>query len=328
LANPTTNYGFVLPTPTDLVTDLPADFDVALQGVDTRIKALNPSTTLGDTDYGSAVANVNTRLPIGTTGQILSVVAGVPAWVANDVGDITAVTAGTGISGGGASGDVTVTNSMATAIDAKGDLVPGTGADAFARLAVGANNTVLTADSTAATGMKWAAAAAGSGMVHLKTATFSGVADTGASFDSLFTSAYDNYLVVWNCSGTPSSNLQIQFRYAGPTTQVLTYLWLLNDIEGAGPTSTLSRNVSDTQIRVTKYLGTSAYASKGVMQLNGVLSAGSRPSYNWQAFVPEYDYWALGGGFQSTSRVYTGLLLKASAGNISGTVSVYGLVNA
>jgi hypothetical protein len=80
MANPTTNYGFVLPTPTDLVTDLPADFDVALQGVDTRLKALNPSTTLGDIEYASATANTNTRLGIGTSGQILSVSGGVPAW--------------------------------------------------------------------------------------------------------------------------------------------------------------------------------------------------------------------------------------------------------
>jgi hypothetical protein len=45
---------------------------------------------------------------------------------------------------------------MATAIDAKGDLVAGTGADAFSRLAVGADATVLTADSAEATGLKWA----------------------------------------------------------------------------------------------------------------------------------------------------------------------------
>jgi hypothetical protein len=83
------------------------------------------------------------------------------AWVASGAtGDIEGVTAGTGISGGGTSGTVTITNSMSTAIDAKGDLVAGTGADAFSRLAVGANNTVLTADSAEATGLKWVAASA------------------------------------------------------------------------------------------------------------------------------------------------------------------------
>jgi hypothetical protein len=85
------------------------------------------------------------------------------AWVSSGAtGDIEGVTAGVGISGGGTSGTVTVTNSMATAIDAKGDLIGGTGADTFARLAVGANDTVLTADSSTATGLKWAAAAGGS----------------------------------------------------------------------------------------------------------------------------------------------------------------------
>jgi len=82
MANPTTNYGFVLPTPTDLVTDLPADFDVALQGVDTRLKALQPGTTLGDLAYSSATANTNTRLAIGSTGNVLTVAGGVPTWAA------------------------------------------------------------------------------------------------------------------------------------------------------------------------------------------------------------------------------------------------------
>ena len=80
MANPTTNYGFVLPTSSDLVTDLPADFDVALQGVDTRLKALQPGTTAGDLAYSSATANTNTRLGIGSTGQILTVAGGVPTW--------------------------------------------------------------------------------------------------------------------------------------------------------------------------------------------------------------------------------------------------------
>jgi hypothetical protein len=47
-------------------------------------------------------------------------------------------------------------------LDAKGDLIVATGNDSPNRLAVGANDTVLTADSTEATGMKWAAAASSS----------------------------------------------------------------------------------------------------------------------------------------------------------------------
>ena len=108
------------------------------------------------------------------------------AWVASGAtGDIEGVTAGIGISGGGTSGTVTVTNSMATAIDAKGDLVPGTGADTFSRLAVGANDTVLTADSAQATGLKWATPSAGStnvaGKNNILNSAFN-VAQRGTSF--------------------------------------------------------------------------------------------------------------------------------------------------
>ena len=84
------------------------------------------------------------------------------AWAASGAtGDIEGVTAGTGISGGGTSGTVTITNSMATEIDAKGDLIVGTGADAFARLAVGTNGHTLVADSVETTGLKWVAPAGG-----------------------------------------------------------------------------------------------------------------------------------------------------------------------
>jgi len=46
-------------------------------------------------------------------------------------------------------------------VDAKGDLIVATGSDAVARLAVGTNTYVLVADSSEATGLKWAAATAG-----------------------------------------------------------------------------------------------------------------------------------------------------------------------
>jgi hypothetical protein len=103
----------------------------------------------------------------------------------NFAADINGITAGTGITGGGTSGTVTVTNEMATAINAKGDLVGGTGADTFARLAVGTNGHVLTADSVETTGMKWAAPAAGGKVAQVlsttKTDTFSASIASGAS---------------------------------------------------------------------------------------------------------------------------------------------------
>jgi hypothetical protein len=71
---------------------LPADFDVALQGVDTRLKALNPATTLGDLNYASSTANTNTRLGIGTSGQVLAVSGGgVPAWTTPSAGAVALI---------------------------------------------------------------------------------------------------------------------------------------------------------------------------------------------------------------------------------------------
>jgi hypothetical protein len=73
----------------------------------------------------------------------------------NASADIQGVTAGTGLSGGGTSGTVTLTNDMATTIDAKGDLVVGTGADTYSRLATGNAGETLVADSSTSTGLRW-----------------------------------------------------------------------------------------------------------------------------------------------------------------------------
>ena len=85
------------------------------------------------------------------------------AWVGvSGAGDVTEVQAGTGISVASGTGPIpVVTNTMATAVDAKGELIVGTGADTFARLAVGTNGHTLVADSSVSpTGLKWAAPAA------------------------------------------------------------------------------------------------------------------------------------------------------------------------
>jgi hypothetical protein len=182
MANPTTNYGFVLPTSSDLVTDLPADFDVALQGVDTRLKALQPGTTLGDLAYSSATANTNTRLPIGTNGQVLAVSGGVPAWT---------------------------TTSDVTPLTTKGDLFTFTTVDA--RIGVGANGTVLTADSAEATGLKWATAAAG-GLTLLSTTTLTGTSVTVSSISG----SYKN-LFVYAKNVNTSGNDYVRVRLNGDT---------------------------------------------------------------------------------------------------------------
>jgi hypothetical protein len=104
----TTNYGWTTPDDTALVKDGAAAIRTLGTSVDTTTKALNPSTTLGDIEYRSSTANTNTRLGVGSTGQVLTVAGGVPSWATPTTGDIEGVTAGTGLSGGGTSGTVSV----------------------------------------------------------------------------------------------------------------------------------------------------------------------------------------------------------------------------
>jgi hypothetical protein len=76
----TTNYGWTTPADTDLVKDGASAIRTLGTAIDTSTKNLNPSTTLGDIEYRSSTSNTNTRLGIGTTGQVLTVSGGVPAW--------------------------------------------------------------------------------------------------------------------------------------------------------------------------------------------------------------------------------------------------------
>ena len=78
----TTNYGWTTPDDTALVKDGAAAIRTLGSSVDTTTKNLNPSTTLGDVEYRSSTANTNTRLGIGSTGQVLTVAGGVPTWAA------------------------------------------------------------------------------------------------------------------------------------------------------------------------------------------------------------------------------------------------------
>ena len=76
-------------------------------------------------------------------------------------------------------------------VDAKGDIIAATADNTVDRLAVGANDTVLTADSSTATGLKWATPASG-GMTLISTTTLSGTTVTISSIPS----TYNNLQIV------------------------------------------------------------------------------------------------------------------------------------
>lgn len=130
----TTNYNWATPADTDLVKDGAAAIRTLGSSIDTTTKNLNPQTTTGALAYRSATANVNTALPIGTANQVLRVNSGgtAPEWA---------------------------TTSDQTPLTTKGDLFGFDTADA--RIPVGTNGHILTADSTQSLGLKWAAPAGG-----------------------------------------------------------------------------------------------------------------------------------------------------------------------
>jgi hypothetical protein len=228
-----------MPTATDLVTDLPADFEV----------------------FGQAVATSMGDLLGGTTGQILSKATNTDmdfVWIANDQGDITGVTATSPLTGGGTSGAITVgiqdasttqkgsvqlsdststTSSILAAtptavksaydlaagattkatLTTKGDIYAATAASTPARLGVGTNGQTLVADSSTSTGLKWATPASG-GMTLISTTTIgSGVSSTSLAA-STFTSTYTNYRFLFTSVTSTSANLTVSLRLRSGST--------------------------------------------------------------------------------------------------------------
>lgn len=159
------------------------------------------------------------------------------AWIAAPIGDITGVTAGTGISGGGTSGTVTVTNSMATEITAAGDIIVGTGSGTFDNLPIGTTAQVLTADTTVSPyKVKWATpATATSKVVQIINATYATettnstttYADTGLTATITPTSASNKVLVYVFQNGVAktasNANSAVGLRLLRGATEVLVF---------------------------------------------------------------------------------------------------------
>jgi hypothetical protein len=283
MANPTTNFGWQMPTPTDLVTDLPADFEVFGQAVDTDFVDL-----LG-----------------GTTGQVLSKTSATDmafTWIDQD--DSNAI--------------------QNAIVDAKGDLIGATAADTPSRLAVGTDGQILTADSTEATGLKWITqATSSSGLTLISRTTWSAAASH--TVDSVFTSTYENYLIVIDSWVGNSYNIvpQLQLRYGASTSGSVIYGSSFG-CPYTGSPMLFQTTTAAAAFDFWRYIGDgtgsfihaniervgSGSAQKAHVTGIGMSDAGSE----------QYKF----GAVWTDSQAYTGFVLKTSSGTSTGTVSVYG----
>ena len=283
-----------MPTATDLVTDLPADFEV----------------------FGQAVATSMGDLLGGTTGQILSKASNTDmdfTWTSANPGDITGVTAGVGISGGGTSGNVTVTNSMATAMTTSGDLIQATGSGTFARLGTGTAGQYLTTNGTT---NSWGTISAG-GETLLSTTTLSG---TSTTISSISTSYKHLHVVLIGVYGSDQEDMSIRFN--GDTGSFhqsgFSYGSTSSQSISGGSSAIISKNYNTSsttfqtnlEMTIPRYSETSGFQ---IFSFNG-----------WQG---QTRNGIAGGGFYSNkSAAITSIAFLMSAGTFTaGTVYIYGV---
>jgi hypothetical protein len=294
----TTNYNWETPDDTDLVKDGAAAIRTLGSSVDTTTKALNPSTTLGDIEYRSSTANTNTRLGIGTTGQVLTVAGGVPTWATSD--DANAIQ-----------------NALLTTT---GDTIYASGASTPARLGIGTTGQVLTVSAGVPS---WATPAGGGGMTLISTTNLSGATTTVGSIPG----TYKRLVAV--IAGANNSTADGQFRCApnGITDQSSGV-----STRSSSSTAATSQTFSASRILIGSTAQTMDTNNSFVLTIDDYASTTlNKPFFVNGGSTQAGSFWF---GYQAsgvcqdytTFDAITSLVFSNSGGNhTAGTVKLYGV---
>jgi len=226
----------------------------------------------------------------------------------------------------GSSIDTTVFNNAAagiakTIVDAKGDIIAATAADTVARLAVGANDTVLIADSSTATGLKWGAPAAG-GMTLLSTTTLNSTSNT----ISITATGY-NYLYI-QIEDTNNSGDYLRFRFnsdSGNNYSSSNQTYLKNG-SATGSTAPDYLWYANQSSYFTSISADSPNTANLVVTIHNPNSTGDDKivQYWGGATRGTFADWSFGNGFYEGSGAITSITILATSSNV-GTVKIYGV---
>jgi hypothetical protein len=202
-------------------------------------------------------------------------------------------------------------------VTTKGDLIVATGSGTVIRQGVGANGTVLTANSAQADGVEWVTPSSG-GMTLLSTTTLSGATVTISGIDQGYTRLVAFIFGVTNASGGGDFRIAPNGSTSNSTavmTQNLSYVssfqdtyWLL----ASSPTLTRTNAENAWTFVIDNYSSTTA--RKSAEHYGGYISA----SYGSSAGAAV--------GFINTTTAITSLVFSNTGGNLStGTVLLYGV---